>query len=138
MRKIKEIFNFDNIGQKIKNFVKWCCWITILLVWVACPIAFIVLLSEGSPPEGYLIVIVVAAIVPVVVWISAWPLYALGELVHRACNIDSNTSTGGIKSSVQSQAEQKKIDKLESLRAKGLITEAEFIAAITEVSNVND
>ena len=44
--KISEIFNFDNIGGKIKNLAKWSCWITILLIWVAAPIAFIVLVSD--------------------------------------------------------------------------------------------
>ena len=134
MRKIKEMFNFDNIGQKIKGLVKWCCWITILLVWVACPIAFIVLLSEGAPPEGYLAVIVAAAIVPIVAWIRAWPLYALGELVQGVTNIDENTYTGTRKSSVQRDSEKKKIDKLEELRAKGLITEKEYKEAIEQTT----
>ena len=82
MGKISEIFNFDNIGGKIKNLAKWSCWITILLIWVAAPIAFIVLVSDGWTAELCWIPLVGAIIGPVFIWIGSWTMYAFGEFVE--------------------------------------------------------
>ena len=35
MDTIKEIFNFYNISGKIKNFAKWSCWISLIVLWIA-------------------------------------------------------------------------------------------------------
>ena len=80
--KISEIFNFDNIGGKIKNLAKWSCWITILLIWVAAPIAFIVLVSDDWTAELCWIPLVGAVVGPVLVWVEIWVLYAFGEFVE--------------------------------------------------------
>ncbi len=80
MGKISEIFNFDNIGRKIKNLAKWSCWITILLIWIAAPITLIVLLSEE--PDLFWIPLVGAIVGPVFIWIGSWAMYAFGEFVE--------------------------------------------------------
>ena len=82
MGKISEIFNFDNIGGKIKNLAKWSCWITILLIWVAAPIAFIVLVSDDWTAYLCWIPLVGAIVGPVLVWVESWVLYAFGEFVE--------------------------------------------------------
>ena len=82
MGKISEIFNFDNIGGKIKNFAKWSCWITILLIWIAAPISFIVLVSDDWTAHLCWIPLVSAIVDPVLVWIGSWSMYALGEFVE--------------------------------------------------------
>ena len=82
MGKISEIFNFDNIGGKIKNLAKWSCWITILLIWIAALIAFIVLAADDWTAELCVIPLVGAIVGPVFVWISSWAMYAFGELVE--------------------------------------------------------
>ena len=89
MSKIQEIFNVDNIGAKIKNLAKWSCWITILLIWIAAPIAFIVLISEGSV---FVLVPLIAALgAPVLVWVGSWAMYAFGEFIERTCDNEDNT-----------------------------------------------
>ena len=82
MREIQEFFNFDNIGGKIKNLAKWSCWITILLIWVAAPIAFIVLVADDWTAEFCWIPLVGAIIAPIFVWIGSWAMYAFGEFVE--------------------------------------------------------
>ena len=103
MGKISEIFNFENIGGKIKDLAKWSCWITILLIWIAAPIAFIVLVSDKWTAEFCWIPLVGAVVGPVFVWISSWAMYAFGEHVEntqairnqitKINNIDRNLQT---------------------------------------------
>ena len=82
MGKISEIFNFDDIGKKIKNLAKWSCWITILLIWIAAPIAFIALVADDWTAELCWIPLVSAIAGPVFVWIGSWAMYAFGEFVE--------------------------------------------------------
>ena len=97
MGKISEIFNFDNIGQKIKNLTKWSCWITILLIWIAAPIAFIVLVADDWTAYLCWIPLVAAIVGPIIVWICSWTMYAFGEMVQGISNIDGNTLKGDKK-----------------------------------------
>lgn len=82
MERIQEIFNFDNIGQKIKKVAQWSCWISIILLWVAAIIVFIVLASDSWTSELCWIPIVSAIVGPAVVWFGSWYMYAFGELVE--------------------------------------------------------
>ncbi len=91
MGKISEIFNFDNIGGKIKNLAKWSCWITILLTWIAAPIAFFVLVSDEWTAEFCWIPLVGAIVGPVLVWVESWVLYAFGEFVEKTADNENNT-----------------------------------------------
>lgn len=84
MNKIQEIFNFHNIGSKIKNLVKWFCWITILLLWIATPILIIAAIASDGDSAAIAIVLfpVAALVASAVVWVSCWVMYALGEFVE--------------------------------------------------------
>ena len=82
MSKISEIFNFDNIGGKIKNLAKWSCWITIVLILIASPIALFALIGNRRTEELCWIPVVVAIIGPFAVWVSSWMVYAFGEFVE--------------------------------------------------------
>ena len=93
MGKISEIFNFDNIGQKIKSLTKWSCWITILLIWIAAPIAFIVLVADNWTAELCWIPLVSAIVGPVIVWLSSWTMYAFGELVDNSTHKQNSKKT---------------------------------------------
>ena len=104
-----------------------------MLIWIATPIAFIVLIADDHTAEFCIIPIVAAIIGPILVWIGSWTLYAFGEIVQGISNIDDNTFTGTKKSSVQRDSEKKKIDKLEELRTKGLITEEEYNKTIEQI-----
>ena len=91
MSEISKIFNFDNIGGKIKNLAKWYCWITILLIWIAAPISFIALVSDDYTAELCWIPLVGAIVGPIFVWIGSWVMYAFGELVEKTCDNENNT-----------------------------------------------
>ena len=90
MGKISKIFNFDNIGGKIKNLAKWSCWITILLLWIFAAICAIIMIAGGTP-EQIFYMIVIALVGPFVVWIGSWTMYAFGEFVERTCDNEDNT-----------------------------------------------
>ena len=135
MGKISQIFNFNDVGQKIKNLAKWSCWITILLIWIVSPISFFVLLSDRWTVELCWIPILTAFVGPIIVWIGSWFLYAFGEITRGIAEIDSNTYRGCKKSIAQKESEREKIQKLEELRAKKLITEEEYRQTIEQMEN---
>ena len=103
MRKIQEIFNFDNIGVKIQNFAKWSCWITILLTWIGAAITFLVFLFIEGMFQYAFLVPVGAAIGSLLIWVSSWVMYAFGEYIEniqairnqipKINNIDRNLQT---------------------------------------------
>ena len=84
MGAISRIFNYNNIGGKIKGFVKWYCWISILLIWIIAPITFLFLAADTDEFRIRLcwIALLIALVGPVVIWLSSWLLYAFGELVE--------------------------------------------------------
>ena len=105
---ISELFNFDNIGSKIKNWTKWACWINILLIWIASPILFIVFLSDRWLSELCWIPIVVALIGPVLIWVESWFFYAFGEFVediHAMRNKEDPTEESNAKFKEKSKLE---------------------------------
>ena len=65
MAKLSEVFNFDDIGKKIKEFTKWYCWITIVLIWVGAVVALFVLTAYYS--ELWFVPLVAAIVGPFVV-----------------------------------------------------------------------
>ena len=89
---IQEIFNFDNIGEKIKNWAKWSCWITILLTWVCAIICFFILLfTEGTFWVAFLVPIA-ASLYSLLIWIGSWATYAFGEYIEDTKAIRYNTA----------------------------------------------
>ena len=130
--KFQRLFNFDNIGTKIKNFTKWYCWVSIIIVWVACAVCFIAGCTDDDLAFLIVIAFVGAALLPFLTWISSWMMYAVGELVEKTSSIERNThgANGEIKSETQIAIDNERLQKLESLRAKGLITEEEYQQAL--------
>ena len=117
MGKISEIFNFDNIGGKIKNLAKWSCWITILLIWIAAPIAFIVLVSDDWTAYLCWIPLVGAIVGPVFVWIGSWTMYAFGEFVEDIHAMrDKEGTTEEVKAKRESEARIKREAELKAQR----------------------
>ena len=96
MRKIQEIFNFDNIGGKIKTFAKWSCWISIFLIWVTAPIAFVFLAFDKWAAHLCWIPLVAAIVCPISIWIGSWTMYAFGEYVEDIHTIRDQTSKNNI------------------------------------------
>ena len=132
MGKISTIFNFDNIGGKIKAVAKWSCWITILLIWIAAPIALVVMLADDM--DALCLIPIAGAIVgPVFVWLGSWGMYAFGEFVE-----DIHALRGGEPAPVaQPKAEKvkrpsKRVQELQDLLARGVITEDEYSVAMAK------
>ena len=110
-----KIFNYDNIGGKIKNVAKWYCWITILLIWISAPILFIVILTNPYIDESWWIPIVGAIVGPFAVWLSSWPVYAFGEFVEDIHEI-RNKGAQGKKQEVKVPAEKERNTGNEQLK----------------------
>ena len=90
---ISEIFNFDNIGGKIKALAKWSCWITILLTWVGAIISFFILLFTNGTFFIAFLVPIAAALSSLLVWIGSWVIYAFGEHIEDTKSISYDTTT---------------------------------------------
>ena len=92
MGKISEIFNFENIGAKIKNFAKWFCWITIAFICVAALIGFIVCIANSGTAALCWIPLLIGILAPFCVWVNCWTLYAFGEYVENIQAIKNQTT----------------------------------------------
>lgn len=115
MGKISEIFNFDNIGGKIKNLAKWSCWIAILLIWIAAPITFIILASDDWTASLCWIPLVGAVVGPVLVWVESWLLYAFGEFVEDIHAMrDKEGTTEEVKAKREAEARMKREAELKA------------------------
>lgn len=83
MGKFKKFFNFDNVGGKIKNLVKWYCWISIIVIWIGAAITFLVSLGDDDTIIFALIALTAAAVMPFSIWVSSWFMYGFGELIEN-------------------------------------------------------
>ena len=87
----QRLFNFDNIGTKIKNFTKWYCWVSIVLMWIGAVILFFVGTSDDDVYFLMAIALGMAVIMPFAIWISSWVMYAFGELVESTMEMRDNS-----------------------------------------------
>ena len=116
---------FENIGKKIKGLVK-----TIFIIEsVASVIIGIVILALSE--EFNIIGLLVMAGGILVAWLSSWLLYGYGEIIDKLTDIERNTRGAAGDSDVRAELAYKRNEKLERLRAKGLITEEEYQEAVT-------
>ena len=130
--KFQRLFNFNNVGAKIKSFTKWYCWVSIIIIWVAAVIGFFAGFADDDTIFITFISIVAAAVMPFIIWVSSWMMYGFGELIERAINIDLNTRGESAKSETQAKIDDERIQKLERLRSQGLITEEEYQQALNK------
>lgn len=118
---ISEIFDFEDIGGKIKSLAKWSCWITILLIWITAPIAFIALLSDDWTAAFWWIPFVSAIVGPIVVWIGSWAIYAFGEFVedtHAMRNKEGTTQEVNAKRKAEEKAKREAEEKAAKRQAE--------------------
>ena len=139
------MFNFDNIGAKIKGLAKTCFVVeTIAAIFTGIGLM-------ASDDDMILIGLLVIVAGPFVAWVGSWLLYGYGELIERTCEIADNTR-GEAKApnnekasepqsytpSYQSAAyfnpnvDPERLAKLQKLREQNLITEEEFQKAISK------
>ncbi len=117
---------YDNIGGKIKGLAK----ATFIVEAIAAVITGIALMATDEDLIGYGLLVMLLG--PIVAWVSSWLLYAYGELVDKACDIERNTRGGERKSEAQTKVDEERISKIEKLRSQGLITEEEYKQAISK------
>ena len=114
---------YDNIGKKIKGLA--------IGTFVVEAIGFVVggLYTAADYDEVY---ILMALIGPIVAWVSSWLLYGFGELIDKTSDIAACMRGEAKKSQVQINEDNERINKLEKLRAEGLITEEEYQEALNK------
>lgn len=118
---------YDNIGGKIKALAKFI----FIFQAIAMFITGIVLLAVDDDLIAVGLPLMLAG--PLLAWISSWMLYGFGELIEKTCQIECNTRGDG-KATAAPQAARavsERIVKLEKLRAQGLITEEEYLQALS-------
>lgn len=124
---------FDNIGGKFKGLAKVYFW---FLTVASLGTSLVTLMVDT---DVFLLVGLPCLAGPIIAWLSALGLYAIGEVIDTLHTIAANTrrasiagNDGIVKSQVQTQAEDERLKKLETLRAQGLISEEEFKQAATK------
>ncbi len=108
---------YDNVGRKLKSWSKAMLWIEIIGSVIAG-----LALAENT----YGVSIAIAIVGVIVAIVSSLTLYGFGEIIEKLTAIERNTRTDNVKSATQSDAELKRINEIEKLRSKGLITEEEY------------
>ena len=98
-------FNFNNIGAKFQGFAKLFCWIGISLVWFVCAIMFLISLFSKDLIHICWIWPVIAILLPFVIWISSWALFAFGHLIE---NDDKKTESLRVIADNLNQSEKTK------------------------------
>lgn len=117
---------YDNIGGKIKVLAR----VAFFVEAIAAGIVGIVLMA--SYDDGILVGFLVAVGGGAVALFSSWLLYGFGEIIDRTCDIARNACGGLKKSEAQSKVDCERISKIEKLRSQGLITEDEYLQAISK------
>ena len=124
---------FNNIGSKFKILAKIYFW---FLTIASLGTSLVTLMVDT---DVFLFVGLPCLAGPFIAWLSALGLYAIGEVIDTLHTIAANTrrasiagNDGIVKSQVQTQAEDERLKKLETLRAQGLISEEEFKQAATK------
>jgi len=112
---------YDNIGGKIKGLAK-----VIAVLGIIAAIVTGFALMTINEDVFFVIGLVITVLGSIVAWISCFVLYGFGELVDKACNIERNICNNEMMSENNSISEDDRINKMENLRAKGLITDEEY------------
>lgn len=116
---------YENIGKKIKVLAK----VFAIIEAAAAVIAGMSMMTDDDTAFiGFLLML----IGPVIAWVSSWVLYAFGEGVDKLCDIERNTRGGEKKSETQARIDQERVNRLEYLRAQGLITEEEYRQSVSK------
>ena len=122
---------FSNIAGKIKGLAKFI-FVSDLILSI---LAAILLISsnDNMAPIGIAFIL----LGPVVALVSAWLIYGFGELIEHAANTDHNTKNAAYADTAptaEAIATQKRVEKLQALREKGLISAEEYNDLINKAS----
>ena len=134
---------FENIGKKIKVLAK----VIFAISLISAIIGGIVLISTDDDLLATGLFVLLAG--PVLIGlIPAWMIYGFGELVDKTCDIaagnrpvvggapvysNPNAPAAPVVSKAKAAEMNKRIAQIEDLRSKGLITEEEYLLAVSKV-----
>ena len=80
------MFNYDNIGGKIKGLAK----AAFIVEAIAAVISGLVMFAEDD--DMFLIALLVAIVGPIVAWVGSWLLYGFGQLIENSDTLVKNTT----------------------------------------------
>lgn len=130
---------FNNIGNKLRTLAIIAFWAQLIAYIVAgiCLIAWANAWGTPTALEGPLIGAAIFCFIsgPGVSWINSALIYGFGELIAKATAIERNTRHAAAPAAVHSSPTQMRVEdertqQLDTLRAKGLITEEEYQLAM--------
>ena len=114
---MKKLFDFNDIGKKIKHLAKWLCWVEIILIWIASLIALGVLLANEFTQKLFWVPLLTALIAPLIIWIKSWLAYAFGDMVdniaclrQKFCAEDIAETTEKIKTERKNETKGKDVE----------------------------
>lgn len=114
---------YDKIGKKIKTLTK----ILTLILAIACIIVGFVFIANKE-----LIGLIFILLCPVLIWISSFFMYAFGELVDKVCKIEKHINGGVSNITTEQKSNNERRDKIEQLRALGMLSEEEYNDVISK------
>ena len=80
------MFNYDNIGGKIKGLAK----AAFIVEAIAAVLSGLVMFVEDD--DMFLIALLVAIVGPIVAWVGSWLLYGFGQLIENSDTLVKNTT----------------------------------------------
>ena len=122
---------FTNVAEKIKGLAK-VLFVANLILSILAAIILISIHDNYTPLAMAIIVFS-----PLFALVSAWLIYGFGLLIEHAANIDHSTRNSGCAESIptaQDIATQMRVEKLQTLREKGLISAEEYNDLINKAS----
>ena len=76
------MFNYDNIGEKIKSWAKWIAIVESVLSVIG---GILVMVNEIGGGDSWLLMGPLLMILgPMIAWVSSWLLYGFGEIVSAS------------------------------------------------------
>ena len=112
---------YDNISGTIKGLAK-----ALVIIETIVGLILAIALSAETDGDAIPFAVLLVFVVPIFAWMFSLPLYGLGELIEKVNDIERNTHDADRKSKAQGKEEAERIEKIERLRAQGLITEEEY------------
>ncbi len=104
---------FENVGEKIKRFVKFFAVLGMLFSIILSVVG--VILSIGN-----ILLVILVIIIGLIgffgSWVSAWAMYGYGELIQRLINIDNKLNVNKNKTSWTKEIS---LNRVEPIKSKG-------------------
>lgn len=117
---------YNNIGKKIKSLA----FGAFIVEAIAAVITGIILMTIDDGLIGTGVLVMLGG--PISAYVVSLFIYAFGELIDKACDIERNTR-GEKKPEAQAKVDPERIEKLKRLRSQGLITEEEYQTALAKM-----